>query len=197
MLLLRGIVKIGYSDDERVRELLKKVLGKQLPDGGFICERVRSKDKYARSFPKACYKASICTLLLCAELVLNGYRLNKELKENLVGYFLKRNVFFKITEPDKLVLDGRAGWRPIDNFYPFEPMRIGLPPIICALSVLGYGNHPALEYGWRRMEQKQDEQGRLILEGTLAKQPFSVGRVGSPNKWLTLYRELAFIRRCK
>ena len=41
------------------------------------------------------------------------------------------------------------------------------------------------------MMSKQDENGRLKLEGTLTKQPCSFGTVGKENKWITFYALLA------
>lgn len=70
-------------------------------------------------------------------------------------------------------------------------MRIGLPLILAALSVLGAGNHQAVSGAWELLERKKNEAGRLVLEGTLSRQPLSFGAVGKENKIVTLYAALA------
>lgn len=59
------------------------------------------------------------------------------------------------------------------------------------MSVLGAGVHPALERAWEYRESKKNEHGRLVLEGTLTKQPGRFGKVGEEHKWVTLYAYLA------
>jgi hypothetical protein len=103
---------------------------------------------------------------------------------------LKRDIFYSSDKTSKFE-EGRVGWRFVDNFFPVEPMRMGLPLIVSALSILGVGNNPAMEEAWDLLKGKEDENGRLYLEGTLTKQPCSFGKVGQANKWLTFYSILA------
>lgn len=110
--------------------------------------------------------------------------------ESLLHYFLKRDVLY-ISDSSNLVLDGRPGWRSIDNFFPVEPMRIGLPLIVSALAILGVGEEQALKKAWEFLNEKKDTTGRLLLEGTLTKQPCKFGKVGKENKWVTFYSVLA------
>lgn len=110
-------------------------------------------------------------------------------------YFTGRDVFFDSQTRQNLVLDARPGWRSIDSFFPPEPMRIGLPHIVAALSMLGAGSHAGLTRAWAYLSERRDTEGRLLLEGTLTKQPCSFGKVGEPNKWATLYAEIAEMQR--
>jgi hypothetical protein len=103
---------------------------------------------------------------------------------------LKRDVFYS-SDKSKAFTDGRVGWRFIDNFFPVEPMRMGLPLIVSALSVLEAGGDPAMKEVWGLLKDKETENGRLILEGTLTKQPCSFGKAGFENKWMTFYAHLA------
>ena len=70
-------------------------------------------------------------------------------------------------------------------------MRTGLPLILAALAILGAGRDPALARGWDLLADKKNANGRLLLEGTLTRQPVSFGKVGQENKWLTFYALLA------
>ena len=184
-LVLRALVMLGYHQDARVIDLVNRYAETQLSDGGFMCRRLLAQKPNRRG----CYKASVAALLLYAECKRQGTTLRNT--EQLVAYFLKRDVFFSSADKAKLVLDERPGWRAIDNFFPAETMRIGLPLIVFALSVLGAGCHPALDMAWKYLESKKNERGRLVLEGTLTKQPCKFGKVGEENKWVTLYALLA------
>ena len=183
-LVLRALVMLGYHNNLELKRLLNKYTKTQLYDGGFICERFINK----KPERKSCYKASVAGLLLYAECNRKGITFDNV--NNLCNYFLKRDVFYS-SDKNKLIPDGRDGWRGIDNFFPVESMRIGLPLIMSALSILGVGNHPAMKKGWEFLESKKSEDGKLILEGTLTKQPCSFGKVGKYNKWVTFYGILA------
>jgi hypothetical protein len=184
-LVLRALVMLGYHHEAEVIGLIDRYVEAQLLDGGFMCRRLLAQ----RANRRSCYKASLAALLLYAECRRQGAELRNT--EQLVSYFLKRDVFFDSGEKTKLVLDERPGWRAIDNFFPTETMRIGLPLIVFALSVLGAGGHPALERAWGFVKGKKNDRGRLVLEGTLTKQPCKFGKVGEENKWVTLYALLA------
>ena len=185
-LTLRALVMMGYHERDDVAELIVRFAAAQLYDGGFICKRLLDK-KPAR---KSCYKAAIAGLLLYAECSRKGILPGNA--ANLADYFLKRNVFYS-SDKTKTLYDknGRFGWRIIDNFFPVEPMRVGLPLIVSALSVLGAGSHPALSEAWEMLREKKDDSGKLHLDGTLTKQPCSFGKSGQSNKWVTFYALLA------
>ncbi len=184
-LVLRALVMLGYHQEIGVKSLINRYVETQLFDGGFICRRLLAK----RPDRKGCYKASVAALLLYAECKRQGIPLLG--CEQLVEYFLKRDVFFSSGDKAKLLLDGKPGWRSVDNFFPVETMRIGLPLIVSALSILGAGNQPSLERAWEYLARKKNQDGRLALEGTLTKQPCKFGKVGDENQWVTFYALLA------
>jgi hypothetical protein len=183
-LILRALVMLNYHDRDDVKELISKFASAQLHDGGFMCKRLLDR----KPERKSCYKASIAGLLLYAECKRKNVL--PENSENLANYFLKRDIFYSSDKKSRFD-EGRVGWRFVDNFFPVEPMRMGLPLIVSALSILGVGNNPAMEEAWKLLKDKEDENGRLHLEGTLTKQPCSFGKVGQANKWLTFYSKLA------
>jgi hypothetical protein len=176
---------LGYQQDTRVINLMQNYSAAQLADGGFICRRLLAKRPGRRS----CYKAALAALLLYAECKLRNTPLPGS--EGLLDYFLKRDVFYDSESKTQLLLDGNPGWRSIDNFFPVETMRIGLPLTMAALAVLGVGSHPALSRAWAILEQKKQPNGRFLLEGTLTRQPCKFGSVGEENKWVTFYAMFA------
>jgi hypothetical protein len=185
-LLLRALVSLGYNAHSIVRGWLDAFSKSILPDGGFLCLHLRPVFKYT---PKSCMKANLNVLLMLAECKKHG--LEFECSDKLLHYFMKRKVFYRSDSPDTLVLGGRPGKRIIDNYFPAEPSRVGLPRLLYAFSVLGAGNKLELKEAWRSMLQKKDGEGKFILEGTLAKPYLPKERVGKPSKWVTLYALLA------
>lgn len=183
-LVLRAMVMLGYHSRSDVELLIDKYVSSQLYDGGFMCRRLFDK----KPDRKSCYKASVAGLLLYGACKQKG--LNFENTSHLLDYFLRRDVFYK-SDKITLVVDGKAGWRYIDNFFPVESMRIGLPQIMASLSILGAGNNTGTMNAWDLLMRKRNDNGRFILEGTLSKQPCSFGKVGQENKWVTFYALLA------
>jgi hypothetical protein len=112
----------------------------------------------------------------------------------LIGYFLRRRLFYRTDDPTRLVLNDHPGRRMTDAFFPSEYFRVGLPVLLEALAVLGAGEAPELREAWRLLEEKKDPEGRLLLEGTLPlnKSYLPKERVGKPSKWATLYACLAW-----
>ncbi|MCL2775298.1 MAG: hypothetical protein FWD71_18415 [Oscillospiraceae bacterium] len=185
-LVLRALVMMGYHDRAEVKELISKFAAAQLYDGGFMCKRLLDR----KPERKSCYKAAITGMLLYAECKKKN--ILPDNSDKLIEYFLKRDVFYSSDKSKAFYdKDGKVGWRFIDNFFPAEPMRIGIHLIVSALSVLGAGNQPAMTEAWKLFKEKENENGILKLEGTLTKQPCSFGTVGKDNKWITFYALLA------
>ena len=185
-LTLRALVMMGYHDISDIRELISQFAEAQLYDGGFMCKMKLDK----KPDRKSCYKAAITGMLLYAECKRKN--ILPDNADNLINYFLKRDVFYSSDKSQAFYdKDGKVGWRFVDNFFPVEPMRIGIPLIMSGLSILGAGNHPALTEAWKLFKDKEDENGILKLEGTLTKQPCRFGTVGKDNKWITFYALLA------
>lgn len=183
-LTLRALVMLGYHNDNNVKDLISRFVSMQLFDGGFMC-KMKLGIKPNR---KSCYKATLSGLLLYAECKRKNILPSNV--DKLIDYFLRRDVFYS---SDKSVSfkEGKAGWRFVDNFFPVEPMRMGLPQIVGALSILGVSGSPAVAEAWELLQKKVNEDGLLFLEGTLTKQPCSFGKVSQPNKWITFYALLA------
>jgi len=185
-LTLRALVMLGYHERNDVAELISKFASAQLYDGGFMCNMKLDK----KPDRKSCYKGALAGMLLYAECKRNN--ILPDNADTLINYFLKRDVFYSSDKTKAFFdKDGKVGWRFVDNFFPAEPMRMGIPLIMSALAILSVGNHPALTEAWQMFNDKEDANGILKLEGTLTKQPCSFGTVGKDNKWITFYALLA------
>lgn len=189
-IILRSLVMLGYGDDPRLQRWLAKAAEAQLPDGGWLC--LHRLNKMNRT-PKSCIKANMHALLLAGEMKKRGMSFPGS--DELVQYFFKRRLFYRTDDPGRLVLECRPGYRMIDAYFPIEIQRVGLPLLLEALAALGVGRAPELQEAWDMLEAKQDEQGRVKLEGTLAKSYLPKERVGLPGKWVTLYAWLAYKAR--
>lgn len=184
-LLLRALIMLGCHDNEVIQNILHILSERSLPDGGFLCKLIGKKFKYV---PKSCYKANLCALLCLSECSKKG--INPSYGPELIQYFLKRDIFYK-SDKKELVIGGAEGWRTIDVFHPFEPMRVGIHNIVEAFSALGYGNNQSMNEAWNLMYRNKDENGKLLLAGTLTKSYLPKEKVGKPSKWATFYMVLA------
>ena len=181
-MFLRTILMLGYNDI--VNKILKNIV--TLPDGGFLCEM---KLKKRVDIPKSCVKANYFALLFCAEAKKRGIEV--PFADGLLEYFWAHKIYYKQSNPDELILPAREGWRTIDIFHPFEPMRVGLHNIVEAFSALGYGNDSRLDESWKFLEERKDTDGRVILDTTVTKSYLRKEKAGAPSKWATFYAQLA------
>lgn len=185
-MLMRALVMLGYGTDSRIEGRLARMAETQLPDGAWMC--LHRLDKMSRT-PKSCYKAAMHALLLAGEMEKRGIPFSGT--DALIQYFLKHRLAYRTNDPSRLVLHSAPGLRTIDAFFPIEFMRVGLPMLLEALSVLGAGRAPELREAWDMLNAKRDAQGRIKLEGNLPKSCLPKERVGKPGKWVTLYACLA------
>jgi hypothetical protein len=183
---LRAFLMLGFKNVLEKNEILKKLIDRQLYDGGFLC--LHRLDKY-KNIPKSCVKCNNYALLFLSEC--KKRKINLAIENNLLQYYWKHRLFYKSTNLSSLILNAREGWRTIDTFYPFEVMRVGIQNIIEAFCVLGYGNDKRLKEAWEIIETKRDDDGKYILNGTLTKSYLPKEKVGRPSKWVTFYILLA------
>jgi hypothetical protein len=173
---LRTFVMLGYGDDPRVRHRAEVLVADDRWDGGYLCDRSSFSSK-----TKSCIRGSTKALTAFAAL---PELWDSERCQKLVSYFLKRRVFYRMTEPDQVIRNELVG-----TIFPFVIGGSLLEPLY-ALSVMGYGQHEALSDAWGRLAAKQDEAGRYILDW-YPPSYFTPGKKGQANKWSTLYAYLA------
>ena len=183
--LLRNLVKLGYYQEDIVKNEIACVLSGIKEDGGFGCISTNKKTNDPRKPHKSCARLTVEYLLLAAELHLLGYRTDCESK--LVQYFTKRNIFYRTDDMKTPMVDVMLG-----TFYPSDPIKVGAQNILYALRVLGcQPDSEAMQAGYKVLNQHRTENGRYILTASKSVPAFKAGNVGEENKWVTLYACMA------
>ena len=184
-LLLRNLVKLGYGQEDIVKNEIDLVLGKIKEDGGFGCISTNKKINDPKKPHKSCARLTVEYLLLVAELHLLGY--DTACESQLVHYFTKRNIFYRTDDMKTPMVDVMLG-----TFYPPDPIKIGAHQIVYALKVLGCAaDSEAMQAGYQVLNQHRLENGRYVLTASKSVPAFKVGNVGEENKWITLYAYMA------
>ena len=184
-LLLRNLVKLGYNQEEVVKNEINSVLRLIREDGGFGCISTNKKINDPKKPHKSCARLTVEYLLLAAELHLAGYQ--AECEDALVHYFTKRNIFYRTDDMKTPMVDVMLG-----TFYPPDPIKIGAHQILYALRVLGCTpESEAMQAGYKVLNQHRLENGRYVLTASKSVPAFKVGNVGEENKWVTLYAYMA------
>lgn len=178
--LLRNLVKLGYCDMPEVRKELSRVLPTRQIDGGYPCVSKNLKIKKPNMPHKSCFQMSVSFLLLMAELRRSGHKCDEE--SELAEYFLGRDVLFRHDDPNRLVKEemGRT-------FHPPVATRIGLHMILYSLSVLGKADDPRCKRAWDILEQRRAENGKYVVDCSLAKPYIKTEKPQKPSKWVTFY----------
>ena len=184
-LLLRNLVKLGYAQEEIVKNEIDSVLGLIKEDGGFGCISTNKKINDPRKPHKSCARLTVEYLLLAAELHLLGYR--PACEKELTHYFTKRNIFYRTDDMRTPMVDVMLG-----TFYPPDPIKIGAHQIVYALRVLGCApESEAMQAGYSVLNQHRLDNGRYVLTASKSVPAFKAGNVGEENKWVTLYAYMA------
>ena len=184
-LLLRNLVKLGYAQEEIVKNEIDSVLGLIKEDGGFGCISTNKKINDPRKPHKSCARLTVEYLLLAAELHLLGYR--PACEKALTHYFTKRNIFYRTDDMRTPMVDVMLG-----TFYPPDPIKIGAHQIVYALRVLGCApESEAMQAGYSVLNQHRLDNGRYVLTASKSVPAFKAGNVGEENKWVTLYAYMA------
>ena len=184
-LLLRNLVRLGYYQEEVVKNEIEIVLGMIKDDGGFGCISTNKKINDPKKPHKSCARLTVEYLLRVAELYSQGYEM--ECRDALVRYFTKRNIFYRTDDMKTPMVDVMTG-----TFYPPDPIKIGAHMIIYALRVLGCEpTSEAMQAGYKVLDQHRLENGRYVLTASKSVPAFKAGNVGEENKWVTLYAYMA------
>jgi len=184
-LLLRNLVKLGYYQEEIVKNEIDSMLKLIKEDGGFGCISTNKKTNDPRKPHKSCARLTVEYLLLAAELHLAGSRM--ECESALVHYFTKRNIFYRTDDMKTPMVDVMLG-----TFYPPDPIKIGAHQIVYALRALGCEpESEAMQAGYKVLDQHRLENGRYVLTASKSVPAFKAGNVGEENKWVTLYAYMA------
>ena len=184
-LLLRNLVKLGYGQEETVKNEIDSMLSLIKDDGGFGCISTNKKINDPKKPHKSCARLTAEYLLLAAELHLAGSP--PECEKELARYFTKRNIFYRTDDLKTPMVDVMLG-----TFYPPDPIKIGAHQILYALRVLGCDPaSEAMQAGYEVLNRHRLENGRYILTASKSVPAFKAGNVGEENKWVTLYAYMA------
>ena len=106
---LRTFIMMGYRDDARIQKIVDLMVGTERYDGGYLCDQHEGKHKDRPT--KSCIQGSLKALTAFAALpeLWNSPRC-----EELVSYFLKRRICFRMKRPDKPVV-----WDTCSTIFPF------------------------------------------------------------------------------
>jgi hypothetical protein len=184
-LLLRNLVKLGYGQEESVKNETDSMLRLIKEDGGFGCISTNKKINDPKKPHKSCARLTVEYLLLAAELHLAGRP--AECESALVHYFTKRNIFYRTDDMKTPMVDVMLG-----TFYPPDPIKIGAHQILYALRVLGCKpESEAMQAGYQVLNRHRLENGRYVLTASKSVPAFKAGNPGEENKWVTLYAYMA------
>ncbi|MBA9087451.1 hypothetical protein FHR92_003936 [Fontibacillus solani] len=184
ILLLRNLVSLGYYEHSWVKEQIFLAFSTIREDGTFRCLDKTKKTNDSKLPEMGCYRQTTTYLLLAAELKKISVVLPQF--ELLTEFYINYHVAFRPDDYEKVIIEEMTG-----TFYPIDHVHIGLQMIMYGLSILGVANHPNCEKAWALLDSKKDSEGKYILSESFAEPYFNVGKVGNPNKWVTLYALLS------
>jgi hypothetical protein len=177
---IRTLVRLGFQDDDHVKRAIELLIKTCREDGGYLCGI--HEGKYKTRSVKSCIRGSVKALLAFSEFPV--YWDHPRCRQ-LQNYFLDRGGIFQSAHPgvpvnkDMQCLSFPITWRA--NVY----------EVLYALSKMGYGRDERLQAAWTALENKSDPAGRYYLDWTPTQCPWTVGKRGEANKWITFYVEAA------
>jgi len=173
-----ALIRIGYTNDSRVRRALEWLVKIQNKDGGWLCPywKAHIKDKHG------CFYGTICPLEAFSEVKKEN--LTKEMRETIEkgAEFLLMHRLFKADHHGYRVIN--LSWLKLSFpwFYGYSILR-GLD----VLTKLGYVKDERLRDAVEILLQKRQGNGTWILEGApIGRMQTNIEAKGKPSKWITL-----------
>lgn len=184
ILFLRNLVALGFYQHPWVKEQIALAFATVREDGSVRCLDKGKKRNDSRLPDMGCYRQTTTYLLLAAEL----HKIHVDLPEFqlLKNFYRDHQVAFRPDDFTQVIIEEMAG-----TFFPIDHVHIGLQVILYGLSVLGAGSEPYCEKAWALLDGKKTGDNRYILTESFSEPYFPVGKVGEPDKWVTLYALLA------
>ena len=173
-----ALIRIGYSNDQRVKKALEWLVKIQNKDGGWLCPywKAHIKDKHG------CFYGTICPLEAFSEVKREN--LTKEMKGTIEkgAEFLLMHRLFKADHHSYKVIN--QSWLKLSFpwFYGYNILR-GLD----VLTKLGYVKDERLNDAVEILLQKRQSNGAWILESApIGRMQTNIEAKGKPSKWITL-----------
>jgi len=176
--MVAALIRIGYSNDPRVRKALEWLVKIQNKDGGWLCPywRAHVKDTHG------CFYGTICPMEAFSEVPRKN--LTTEMKQAISegAEFLLMHRLFKADHHNYKVI--KQSWLKLGFpwFYGYNILR-GLD----VLTKLGYVEDERLNDAVDILLQKRQENGTWILESApIGRMQTNIEAKGKPSKWITL-----------
>ena len=175
--LVLSFFRLGYKNDFRIKKAIQWLIRVQNSDGGWLCPywRAHIKDKHS------CFVGTIAPLDAFSEIPEN--QRTDEMKkciEKSAEFFLMHRLYkadhhnFEVISPYWLNFNFPVFW--------YDILR-GL----LVLTKLGYARDERIQDAANILFKKQTEHGQWNLDKTPGgRMHASFGKVGEPNKWVTL-----------
>jgi hypothetical protein len=179
---LHTLAKLGFGSDPRIQKTLELVFSSVRHDNGYLCDVHAGKKRKGKPV-KSCYRGSQKAIFGLGEYPSTW---NQPSVRKLVDYFLNRQVLFKTTKPDELVVKNAGAL-----VFPFT-YREGLIDALYPLLKMGYMNHHNMQRAWELLESKRTPENKFPLEWTPVNKYLNPGKIGEPNKWTTFYAYLLY-----
>jgi len=176
--MVAALIRIGYSDDVRVRRALEWLVQVQNWDGGWLCPYwgAHVKDTHG------CFYGTICPLEAFSEVPKNNLTKGMERAIERGAEFLLMHRLFKADHHDYKVI--KQSWLKLGFpwFYGYNILR-GLD----VLTKLGYVKDERLNDAVESLLQKRQDNGTWILESApVGRMQTNIEAKGKPSKWITL-----------
>ncbi len=173
-----ALIRLGYENDQRVKQALQWLVKIQNPDGGWLCPywRAHIKDRHG------CFYGTIAPLEALSEV--RQEKLTPAMKQAIQGgaeFLLMHRLYqadhnnYKIINPAWLKFG--FPW-----FYGYSILR-GLDIV----TKLGYRGDERAGAALKILKQKQGQDGKWVLENApTGRMQVNIEAVGKPSKWITL-----------
>jgi hypothetical protein len=179
---LHTFSKLGFKSDPRIQKTINLVVSSIRHDNGYLCDLHECKKRKGRAL-KSCFRGTLKVLFGLAEFPSTW---NHPSVKMLVDYFLNRELLFKRSKPNELVVKN-AGVL----VFPFT-YRASLLENLHPLLKMGYGSHPKFKRAWEIFESKKLPDGRFPLGWNPTNKYLKPGNKGEANKWITFYAYLLY-----
>jgi hypothetical protein len=176
--MVAALIRLGYSDDLRVRKAIQWLVKVQYKDGGWLCPywKAHAKDKHA------CFMGTICPTEAFSEIEED--KRPKEINDAVAGAaeFLLMHRLYKADHHNFRVIN--RSWLELNYpwFAGYNILR-GLD----VLTKLGYSKDARLSDAVEVLLQKRQSNGAWILENSPeGRMQANIEKKCQPSKWITL-----------
>ena len=207
--MVRTLVRMGYSEDDRVLRAIEWLISKQLPDGGWNC--------FAPSGKHGSFMSTIQPVWALSEMMTHDARRGWEVSAKRGSEFLLKHHIYKSDRDDSVVLldflrlhyplhyayDFLHGLRVLTELGVRNDHRMNEAVGLLLEKRLPDGRWPleGVYRGWRHPHAihgeetaSRPEERELITQGWGTERALQIEEAGKPSKWITLQALLVLKR---